>query len=141
MFYGSFIHSLDDKGRVVIPAKMREQTGTKLFIMKGFDGALSIFQEESFNKMMEEFSKLPFNHKASRDYMRTQLASVCELEIDRIGRVQIPSAMLAKYHIGKEVVILGALDHIEIWDKKAFEQYDNQTESDFEKTAEELGLN
>ena len=138
MFFGYFEHSLDNKGRVVIPSKMRNQCGNLLYILKGFDGALSIFKEDSFQKMMEEVSSLPFNKKSSRDYIRLQLATACELEIDKQGRVQLPIQLLNKYGIGKEVVIIGVGDHIELWDKKTYLDYESRISKEFEENAENL---
>lgn len=139
MFFGSFEHNLDDKGRLVIPRKMREEAGVKLFIMKGFDGALSIYKELEFNRLVKEFNELPFNKKATRDYLRIQLASTCELEVDKAGRVQIPTQLLNKYQISKTVMVVGCGDHIEVWDKVAFDKYEAQVTKEFEETAEKLG--
>ena len=138
MFFGSFEHNLDDKGRLVIPRKMREEAGSKLFIMKGFDGALSIFKESGFERLANEFASLPFNKKAARDYLRIQLATTVELDVDKAGRVQLPSQLLAKYQISKEVIVIGCGDHIEVWDKKAFEKYEEDANASFEATAELL---
>ncbi|HOZ02807.1 MAG TPA: division/cell wall cluster transcriptional repressor MraZ [Bacilli bacterium] len=139
MFFGSFAHTLDEKGRLVIPRKMREETGVKVFIMKGFDGALSIYKASEFEKLVHEFNTLPFNKKTARDYLRVQLASVSELEIDKSGRVQIPSLLLDKFQIGKEVVVIGMGDHIEVWNRKAYEEYEKKAITGFENTAESLG--
>ena len=138
MFFGSYVHNLDEKGRLVIPSKMREELGLKAYILKGYDGALSIYKEEGFLKLMEEVNSLPFNKKNTRAYLRTQLASVCELEIDRQGRVLLPTQLLSKYQIGREVIVIGALDHIEVWNKAEYEAYEKAADSSFEEIAEEL---
>jgi len=138
MFYGSYSHTLDEKGRLVIPRKMREEIGHTAYILKGFDGALSVYREDGFSKLVEEINSLPFNSKNARAYLRMQLASVSELEVDKMGRVQIPTAMLNKYGIGKEVTVLGAGDHIEIWDAKKYEAYEAESNASFEDIAESL---
>lgn len=138
MFFGSYLHSLDEKGRLVIPSKMRGELGYKAFIMKGFDGALSIFKESAFEKLVSEIEQLPFNKKTTRDYLRVQLASVCELDIDKNGRVQIPSQLLAKYKIGKDVYVIGAADHIEVWDKQVYIEYEAKANESFEEVAENI---
>ena len=117
---------------------MREELGSKIFIMKGYDGALSIFKEESFEKLVEEQNSLSFNKKENRDYLRLKLASVVDLDVDKMGRTQIPQALLVKYHIGKDVVVLGAGDHIEVWDKTKYEEYISTIEDNFEEIAERL---
>lgn len=138
MFFGSYEHSLDEKGRLVIPRKMREEAGSKLFIMKGFDGALSLYREETFEKLVSEINSLPFNKRNNRAYLRIQLASVVELDVDKMGRVQLPTQLLNKYQIGKDVVVLGALDHIEVWDKSTYEDYEKAANQDFENLAEDI---
>ena len=137
MFYGSYIHTLDDKGRLVIPSKMRDELGMKAYILKGYDGALSIYKVSGFEKLVEKINALPFNKKNTRAFLRTQLASVCELEIDRQGRVLLPTQLLSKYKIGKEVIVIGALDHIEVWNRTDYEAYEQESPS-FEEVAEEL---
>ena len=138
MFFGNYSHSLDDKGRLVIPRKMRDELGLKIFIMKGYDGALSIYKEESFVKLVDELEKLSFNRKENRDYLRLKLASVVDLDVDKMGRVQLPQTLLVKHHIGKDVVVLGAGDHIEVWDEKKYQEYISSIEDDFEGIAERL---
>ncbi|MCR5505396.1 MAG: division/cell wall cluster transcriptional repressor MraZ [Bacilli bacterium] len=138
MFFGSYEHTIDEKGRLVIPRKMRDELGGKIFIMKGFDGALSLQKEEVFMNLLKQFESLPFNIKNNRDYLRPQLASACELEIDKMGRVQIPTLLLTKYKIGKEVVVIGAGDHVEVWDKQTYIAYEEQAEANFETLAETI---
>ena len=138
MFFGTYSHSLDDKGRLVIPRKMRDELGNKIFIMKGYDGALSVYKEEAFLKLIEEEETLSFKKKENRDYLRIRLASVVDLEVDKMGRVQIPVSTLTKYHIGKDVVVLGAGEHIEIWDANKYEEYISSIEENFEEIAERI---
>ncbi len=138
MFFGSFQHSLDDKNRLVIPRKFRSELTSKLYIMKGFDGALSIFKEDRFLKLVDEFNSLPFSKKNARDYLRVQLASCSELEVDKLGRVILPNNLLTKYEIGKDVLIIGVGDHLEIWDIAKYEEYAKKAEDSFEDIAESL---
>ena len=139
MFFGTYEHSIDEKGRLVIPRKMREEAGVRLFIMKGFDGALSLFKESEFDRLTREFDSLPFSKRDNRAYLRIQLASACELEIDKMGRVQIPVALLNKHQIGKDVVVIGCGDHMEVWDRKAFAEYEKAATENFENLAENIG--
>ena len=138
MFFGNYSHSLDEKGRLVIPKKMREELGNKIFIMKGFDGALAIYQESAYSRVMEELEKYSFNKKENRDYLRLKLASIVDLDVDKMGRVQLPVAILGKYHIAKDVIVLGAGDHIEVWDKARYEEY-TSIEDEYEDIAERIG--
>ena len=138
MFIGSYFHNIDEKGRLVIPSKMRDELGSKAYILKGFDGALSIFRESDFIELARKLQALPFHKKNSRAYLRIQLASACELDIDRQGRALLPAQLLDKYQIGKEVIVIGALDHIEVWNRADYENYEKTADSSFEDIAEEL---
>ena len=138
MFFGSFAHSLDEKGRLMIPRKMREELGFKVYIMKGFDGSLSIYTVERYQKLVEEFNKLPFNQQRNRDYLRVQFASTFEMDVDKLGRLQLPTALLINFNISRNVIVLGIGDHIEIWDAKKYEEYESGIFENFEKNAEAI---
>lgn len=138
MFFGYYEHTLDDKGRLVIPSKMREEAGSRLYIMKGYDGALSIFKATKFEEMIKEAQGTPFTKSNSRKYLRIQLGSTCEMEVDSHGRIQIPSQLLIRYNITKEVVVLGVGDHIEVWSKETYLEYEKAADEDFEEIAETL---
>ena len=138
MFFGSFAHSLDEKGRLMIPRKMREELGFKVYIMKGFDGSLSIYTVERYQKLVEEFNKLPFNQQRNRDYLRVQFASTYEMDVDKLGRLQLPTALLNKFNISRNVIVLGIGDHIELWDAKKYEEYESGIVDSFEKNAEAI---
>jgi MraZ protein len=138
MFFGSFAHTLDEKGRLMIPRKMREELGYKVYIMQGFDGSLSVYTEGKFLLLSEEFARLPFNQRKNRDYLRAQFATTYEMEVDKLGRVQIPTALLKKFNISRNVTVLGMGDHIEIWDSAKYEAYEQEAIENFDKNAEEL---
>ena len=138
MFFGSFAHTLDEKGRLMIPRKMREELGYKVYIMQGFDGSLSVYAEGKFLLLSEEFARLPFNQRKNRDYLRAQFATTYEMEVDKLGRVQIPTALLKKFNISRNVTVLGMGDHIEIWDSAKYEAYEQEAIENFDKNAEEL---
>jgi MraZ protein len=138
MFFGSFAHTLDEKGRLMIPRKMREELGYKVYIMQGFDGSLSVYTEGKFLLLSEEFARLPFNQRKNRDYLRAQFATTYEMEVDKLGRVQIPTALLKKFNISRNVTVLGMGDHIEIWDSAKYEAYEQDAIENFDKNAEEL---
>ena len=138
MFFGSFAHTLDEKGRLMIPRKMREDLGFKVYIMKGFDGSLSIYTVERYQKLAEEFYNLPFTQQRNRDYLRVQFATTYEIDVDKLGRLQLPTALLNKFNISRNVIVLGIGDHIEIWDAKKYEEYESGIVDNFEKNAEAI---
>lgn len=117
---------------------MREELGYKVYIMKGLDGPLSIFTEQGYQKLVDEFSRLPFNQQKNRDYLRVQFASTHEMDVDKLGRVQIPTALLSKFNISKNVIVLGIGDHIEVWDAKKYQEYENEVMGKFEENAENI---
>ena len=141
MFFGSFAHTLDEKGRLMIPRKMREELGFKVYIMQGYDGSLSVYNESRYQKLVAEFENLPFNQRKNRDYLRIQFASTHEMDVDKLGRVQIPTALLNKFNISREVIVLGIGDHIEIWDQKKYAEYEASVKDEFENIAETIGSN
>lgn len=138
MFFGSFEHSLDDKNRLLIPSRLRGQLGNKLFIMKGYEGSLAIYPNEQFEKYLHKLETLPYESKLSRDIERISLSSVFELDVDKVNRIQIPTALINKYKITKEVVVVGVIDHIEVWSKEKWEEYLKTNEAEFESKSEEL---
>lgn len=140
MFFGSYEHSLDEKGRLLIPRKIKEGLASlkTLYVMQGFEGCLAIYTEDEFKKLVEECNKLSFYKKNSRDYLRLMLASVYELNIDKVNRIQFPSQILEKFGIKKEVLIIGVNDHFEVWDKNKYLTYEKEANDRFESIAESL---
>ena len=138
MFLGSYEYSIDDKGRLVIPSKFRNEIGDKLYLMKGFDGCLSIYKDSDFQKTIENLQKFQYEKEKTRLYQRLLLETIVELTIDKLGRIQIPQKTLQKYCIGKEVKIIGLLDHFEVWDQNVWEKYHDDHIKDFEHDAEDL---
>ncbi len=138
MFFGNFIYSIDNKGRLVIPAKFRLAVNDTLFAMRGYEKCLSLYPESSFNQLQVNIAKLNFNQKDARDYIRIALASTFELTIDNHGRIQIPAAISKLYQLEGTVRIVGVQDHLEIWSAQAWEDYEASADAVFEKTAERL---
>ena len=138
MFFGSYEFNIDDKGRVVIPSKMRDEVGSKLYLIKGFEGCISLYKEEDFQKYISKIQSLPYEKSKVRKYTRLLLSSVVELNIDRQGRMLIPVKSLKEYKIGDRAMILGEIDHIEIRDLESWNSYKEESSKDFELDAESL---
>ena len=138
MFFGSYEFNIDDKGRVVIPSKMRDEVGSKLYLIKGFEGCISLYKEEDFQKYISKIQSLPYEKSKVRKYTRLLLSSVVELNIDRQGRMLIPVKTLKEYKIGDRAMILGEIDHIEIRDLDSWNSYKEESSKDFEFDAESL---
>lgn len=141
MFFGSFEHTIDAKGRLFLPTSIRIQVNETLYAMKGYDGCLSVYVKDDFEKRFNLLHELPFTHMDVRDVVRVESSSVVPLPIDEQGRILIPKKILEKFGISKKVVIVGVLDHFEIWDKATWDQYLMDKEKEFEGKSEGLNIN
>ena len=138
MLYGSFNHTLDEKGRLLIPSKFAHSLSDKIYLLKGYEGTMLIYPEEAFNAYLEKLSALPEEQKLARDFLRIALSSVVELTLDAKKRIQFSPAILARYHISSKVVVIGMIDHLEIWDEDKYNVYSKENEPFFEEKSEEL---
>jgi MraZ protein len=138
MFIGEYQHNLDTKGRIVIPGKFREELHTTFILTRGLDGCLTIYSLKQWEKMFEEVNKLPTTKKAARQYVRMLTSTATECTLDSQGRIQIPSFLSKPVNIVKECVVIGANDHIEIWDRQTWENYYVDASNSFEEIAENL---
>ncbi len=138
MFFGSYEYNIDEKGRISIPSKFRNEIGDRLYLIKGYEGCISLYKEEDFQRYITNIQNLPYEKAKVRQHARILLQSVVELSIDKAGRVLIPSRTLKEYNIGKSVLLLGSLDHLEIWDIDKWNAYKEENEKNFELDAEDL---
>jgi MraZ protein len=138
MFFGSYQYTLDDKGRLVIPSKMRSESGPVLFAMRGFEHCISLFTQQTFAQLVQQVNTYDFNQTNVRQYLRTALASVIELPIDDHGRIQLPQETLKQFKLEKNVKIIGMNDHIELWNASTWEKYESDAASQFEEHAANL---
>ena len=140
MLFGQFEHSLDEKGRLVIPSKLKAELKnvSTLYVLQGFEGCMSIYAPEHFEKLVESLQGYSYLNKEARNYVRLTLASVVELSVDKVGRVLISPQTLAKYSIKKNVMVIGVNDHIEVWDKEAYLKYEKENLSSFDENADKL---
>ena len=143
MFFGEYNHTIDAKGRLIIPSKFREDLGENFMITKGMDGCLFIYPENEWKTFEEKLRTLPLTNKKARDFKRFFLGSAVDGDLDKQGRVLISSALRAYAGLEKEVVLAGVLDRIEIWNKTAWDERNAEVEADIEDIAndmEDLGL-
>jgi len=138
MFIGEYQHNLDAKGRIIIPSKFRDELHTTFILTRGLDGCLTIYSLEQWAKLFEEINKLPTTKRAARQYVRMLTSTATECSLDNQGRIQIPSFLSKPVNITKECVVIGANDHIEIWDKASWDQYYLEASDQFEEVAENL---
>ena len=138
MFIGEYSHNLDAKGRLIIPSKFREELHSSFILARGLDGCLTIYSLGQWEKIFEEINKLPDTKMVTRKYVRVLLASASECMLDNQGRILIPNKLSKEVNITKECVIIGANNHIEIWDKATWENYYEDASKNFEDVAENL---
>ena len=128
MFMGEYAHSLDPKGRVIIPSKFRETLGDRCVITRSLDPCLCIYDMEAWSSFCARLAELPSNDVNQRKLVRFFLAGAAEVEIDKQGRVLIPQKLRDSFGITREVVLAGVGSRIELWSKDAY--YCNSMDSD-----------
>ena len=139
MFMGEYRHSLDAKGRLIIPAKFREDLGDKFVITRSLDKCLNIYDMKSWEAFTEGLQHLPYNAKKQRDIVRFFLSGAVEVEPDKQGRVMLPGSLREKAGITEDVVFLGCGRYGEIWGREQYEVYENELSVDeIDEIAEEM---
>lgn len=136
MFMGSYDHSLDAKGRMIIPSKFRDALGDRFVITKSLDPCLCVYDMSAWDRFVQKLSGLPYNTRRQRELVRFFLSSAVEAEPDRQGRVLIPQKLRAHAHIEKNVVLMGVGARIEIWDPETLEN--DGFSGDINEIAEDL---
>lgn len=140
MFMGEFNHSIDTKGRIIVPARFREELGEEFVVTLGLDGCLFLYPNMEWQEFVDKLKQLPGNREA-RQLQRYFLAGAVTCEVDKQGRILIPAKLREHAQIEKEVVFVGVLGKIEIWSKERWEE--NNDFGDVEAIAEnmsELGI-
>lgn len=135
---GEFQHSVDGKGRLIIPSKFREELLERVVVTRGLDGCLSIYTMESWNTIYEKLLKLPNTRKDVRMYVRMLTSQASECTFDNQGRILLPKTLVEAAQIEKNVVVVGAADHVEIWAEQNWTNYYEMASASFEETAELL---
>ena len=127
MFMGEYNHSLDEKGRVIMPSKFRELLGENFVVTQGLDGCLFVYANEEWERFVEGLRQLPGN-KEARQLQRYFMAGATLCEVDKQGRILLPAKLRQQAGLEKEVIFVGVLSKIEIWSKERWENndcYDN----------------
>jgi MraZ protein len=138
MFIGEYQHNTDAKGRLIIPARFRDELGQNVILAKGLDGCITVYTYPQWNEVLAQLKLLPNTKRESRMYVHTLTAKAAECEFDAQGRVLIPNSLLKEADIEKECVVVGVVDHIEIWSKPRWTAYYDRASASFEEVAEQL---
>ena len=124
MFLGEYQHSLDAKGRVILPAKFRDQLEGGAVMARALDGCLAVYPVEEFQRVATTLQDARSRGATERQAARSYFSGAVEITPDKQGRVAIPAPLRAFAHLEREVTVAGNFDHLEIWDKETFEQRD-----------------
>jgi MraZ protein len=139
-FKGSFKYAVDQKGRVNIPAKFRKSPGAleSYTLTRGLNGCLYVYPTEEWDKIEEKLRTLLRNDPTNLYYLRATLTNTADVQMDNQGRITVPANLLKMAGLGKEVLINGALDRMEIWDPERFAKYIEECQESYEEVARKI---
>jgi MraZ protein len=138
LLIGEFEHSIDTKGRLVLPAKIKDDLGKEFIVTKGLDGCLFGYSLAEWNKFEEKLKALPLTNKITRDFVRFFLSGAVEEETDKQGRFLLPANLREYASLTKDAVIIGVGTRIEIWDKKKWIEYNSEENLSVDSIAEKM---
>ncbi len=139
MFIGEYQASIDDKGRISIPAKFRPQLKSKIVVTRGLDNSLFLYTLDEWKKLATKLASLPISTANTRAFSRLMLAGAMDVELDGQGRVMLPEYLRSYAQVGKSVVIAGLYNRLELWDEAKWNEYKKNTEETSGNIAEAMG--
>lgn len=139
MFLGEFKHTIDNKGRLAIPAKFRASLSGGAIITRGLDKCLFLFPQKEWDILANKLVNLPLSQSDSRAFVRLMLAGAGDVEFDAQGRILIPENLRNYAQLSKKIIVTGLYNRIEIWDEDEWSRYKSKTESASDEIAEKLG--
>ena len=137
---GEYEHTLDAKGRLIMPAKLRQDIGEKFVITKGLDGCLFVFSQIEWSNFESKLKELPLTNKNARDFVRFFLSGATECEIDKQGRFLLVNTLREYAEITKEVIIIGVGTRLEIWNKDKWKKYNSNENISADTIAENMTM-
>ncbi len=138
MFMGEYHHNIDEKGRLIMPVKFRNDLKDKFIITRGLEKCLYVYSLEDWDKLVSKLNTLPFTKKDARIFIRSFFSGAAQIEVDRQGRINITSPLIDHAGLTKECVIIGANDRIEIWSKDEWDKFLDVNSEKLEDIAENL---
>ena len=138
MFMGEYRHTIDAKGRLIVPAKFREQLGDSFVVTRGMDGCLFGYTQEEWNILETKLQKLPLTKKDARAFVRFFYSAATECEIDKQGRINIPKSLRTYAALQKKCVVVGVSNRFEIWSEDRWEAFADEAEENFDDIAENM---
>jgi len=139
MFIGEYNHNLDNKGRIAVPVKFRDDLKKGAVVTKGLDGCLFLYTMSEWKILADKLSKLPISQSNTRAFARLMLAGAMDVQVDKQGRIILPDYLRKYATLKKKVIINGLYNRLEIWDENNWEKYKEITEKESGDIAEKLG--
>jgi len=139
MLIGEYKHTIDAKKRLAIPAKFRKELGKGAVLTRGLDNCLALYPQKEWKTMADKLSKLPQGQTDARGFNRIILAGAADVEFDSLGRILVPDYLKEYAGLGKNIVIAGVYNRLEIWDELRWQEYKNNVEKDVGDIAKRLG--
>lgn len=137
MLMGEYHHTIDEKGRLTIPAKVRYELGEQFIVTRGLDNCLFVYSKEEWINIINKYKELP-NTKDARNFMRFFLSGAIETNFDKQGRINLSSPLINYASLKKECIIIGVNDHLEIWDMERWNQFITENEDKLSDIADHL---
>ncbi len=138
MLMGEYHHTIDEKNRIIIPSKFRNEIGSNFVITRGLEKCLFVYSLVEWESIVNKLRTLPFTKKDSRDFTRFFMSGATECTLDKSGRACITSPLVNYAGLTRDCVIIGANDRLEIWDKNAWDNFFDTNEENFASIAENL---
>ena len=138
MFMGEYNHTIDAKGRLIVPAKFREILGDNFIVTKGLDGCLFVYPNDEWTRFEEKLKSLPLTNKNARQFTRFFLAGAAACEVDKQGRKLLPQVLREFASLEKDVVLVGVASRIEIWSRELWDESMNTYDGDMDEVAENM---
>ncbi len=138
MLIGEFHLRMDEKGRLIIPSKLRNEIGNEFIVTRGLDKCLFVYSKVEWEKIVNKLSSLPFTKKDARDFLRFFLSGATVCEFDKTGRINITSPLVAYAGLSKDCVIIGVNERLEIWSEESFNNFLENNIDNFSSLAENL---
>ena len=141
MFMGEYHHSIDEKGRIIIPSKFRNELGETFIVTRGIEKCLFVYPVTTWDKIVTKLQKLPFTKKDARNFTRFFLSGATTVEFDKQGRIGISQPLIDYANLEKDCIIVGVNDRLEIWPKKAWDEFFTENSDSLSDIAENLFQN
>lgn len=139
MFIGEYSHTIDDKGRMAVPAKFRNKLKSGAVVTRGLDNCLFLFSRDEWDKLAQNIAASPINKANTRAFGRFMLAGAMEAEFDSQGRILLPEYLRGHANLQKKAIVAGIYNRIEIWEESAWQKYSRATQKNSSRIAEGLG--